>query len=52
MRINHTREKLDRGETVFGCGLQCFRSAEVPRTFAAAGLDYVFIDMEHGAFYL
>jgi 2-dehydro-3-deoxyglucarate aldolase/4-hydroxy-2-oxoheptanedioate aldolase len=50
MRVNHTREKLAKGETVFGCGLQSFRSAEVPRTFAAAGFDYVFIDMEHGAF--
>ena len=50
MRVNHTRERLDRGETVFGCGLQAYRSAEVPRAFAAAGFDYVFIDMEHGAF--
>jgi 2-dehydro-3-deoxyglucarate aldolase/4-hydroxy-2-oxoheptanedioate aldolase len=50
MRVNHTREKLAKGETVFGCGLQCYRSAEVPRAFAAAGFDYVFIDMEHGAF--
>ncbi len=50
MRVNHTRERLDRGETVFGCGLQSYRSAEVPRAFAAAGFDYVFIDMEHGAF--
>ncbi len=50
MRINQTRERLSRGETVYGCGLQVYRSAEIPRTFAAAGFDYVFIDMEHGAF--
>src|SRR5919206_3057911 len=50
MRINHTRERLGRGETVFGCGLQVYRSAEIPRAFAAAGFDYCFIDMEHGAF--
>jgi len=50
MRINKTREKLERGETVFGCGLQCYRSAEIPRAFAAAGFDYVFIDMEHGSY--
>jgi 2-dehydro-3-deoxyglucarate aldolase/4-hydroxy-2-oxoheptanedioate aldolase len=50
MRINQTRERLARGETVYGCGLQVYRSAEIPRTFAAAGFDYVFIDMEHGAF--
>ncbi len=50
MRINQTRERLSRGETVFGCGLQCYRSPEIARTFAAAGFDYVFIDMEHGTF--
>jgi 4-hydroxy-2-oxoheptanedioate aldolase len=50
MQINQTRERLSRGETVLGCGLQCYRSAEIPRTFAAAGFDYVFIDMEHGSF--
>lgn len=50
MLTNTTREKLSRGETVLGCGLQAYRSAEIARTFAAAGFDYVFIDMEHGAF--
>jgi len=50
MLLNHTRERLDKGETVFGCGLQVYRSAEIARTFAAAGFDYVFIDLEHGAF--
>ena len=50
MQPNRTREKLSRGETVFGSGLQVYRSAEIPRAFAAAGFDYVFIDMEHGSF--
>jgi 2-dehydro-3-deoxyglucarate aldolase/4-hydroxy-2-oxoheptanedioate aldolase len=50
MRVNHTRERLAKGETVFGCGLQAYRSPEIVRTFAAAGFDYVFIDMEHGTF--
>src|ERR1700728_3179778 len=50
MLINHTRERLARGETVFGCMLQSYRSAEIPRTFAAAGFDYVFIDMEHTSY--
>ncbi len=40
------------GETVFGSGLQVYASAEVARTFAAAGFDYVFIDSEHGPFNL
>jgi 4-hydroxy-2-oxoheptanedioate aldolase len=50
MRANTTREKLSRGETVIGCGLQCYRSPEIARTFAASGFDYVFIDLEHGSF--
>ena len=52
MRVNQTRERLSRGETVFGCGLQVYRSPEIPRAFAAAGFDYVFIDMEHGSYNL
>jgi 2-dehydro-3-deoxyglucarate aldolase/4-hydroxy-2-oxoheptanedioate aldolase len=52
MRVNHTRERLAKGEVVFGCGLQVYRSSEIPRAFAAAGFDYVFIDMEHGSFNL
>jgi len=50
MLVNHTRERLAKGETVFGCMLQSYRSAEIPRTFAAAGFDYVFIDMEHTSY--
>jgi 2-dehydro-3-deoxyglucarate aldolase/4-hydroxy-2-oxoheptanedioate aldolase len=52
MRVNLTREKLSRGETVLGCALQVYRSPEIARTFAAAGFDYVFIDLEHGSFNL
>ena len=52
MRINTTRERLVKGETVFGCGLQVYRAPEIPRAFAATGFDYVFIDMEHGSFNL
>jgi 2-dehydro-3-deoxyglucarate aldolase/4-hydroxy-2-oxoheptanedioate aldolase len=50
MRANLTRERLAKGETVFGSGLQVYRSPEICRAFAAAGFDYVFIDMEHGSF--
>lgn len=50
MRINKTLSLLAKGETVFGCAVQTIRSPEIPRTFAAAGFDYVFIDMEHGGF--
>ena len=52
MYTNRTRERLAVGQAAFGCGLQCYRSPEIARTFAAAGFDYVFIDMEHGAFNL
>ena len=50
MRINLTRERLAKGDSVFGSMLQAYRSPEVARTFAAAGFDYVFIDMEHSAY--
>lgn len=50
MQTNTTRERLSRGETVFGCGLQTYRSPEIARTFAVAGFDYVFIDLEHSSF--
>jgi 2-dehydro-3-deoxyglucarate aldolase/4-hydroxy-2-oxoheptanedioate aldolase len=52
MRVNHTRERLTKGETVLGCAIQAYRSPEIARAFAAAGFDYVFIDMEHGSFNL
>jgi len=52
MRVNTTRERLAKGEVVYGCGLQVYRSPEIARAFAAAGFDYVFIDLEHGSFNL
>jgi 2-keto-3-deoxy-L-rhamnonate aldolase RhmA len=52
MRTNSTRERLARGEVVYGCGLQVYRAPEIPRAFQAAGFDYVFIDMEHGSYNL
>jgi len=52
MRPNLTRERLAKGETVYGCGLQVYRAPEIVRCFATAGFDYVFIDQEHGSFNL
>jgi 2-dehydro-3-deoxyglucarate aldolase/4-hydroxy-2-oxoheptanedioate aldolase len=52
MRTNLTRERLAKGETLYGCGLQVYRAPEIVRCFAAAGFDYVFIDQEHGSFNL
>lgn len=50
MRVNRTKQRLAEGHTVFGCGLSQLRSAEIPRLYAAAGLDWGFIDAEHGCF--
>lgn len=50
MRANRTKQRLEEGEVVFGCMLQQYGLAEVPRTLAAAGFDFVFLDTEHGAF--
>ncbi len=50
MRANSTLNILAAGGTAFGCAIQSYRSTEIPRAFAAAGFDYVFIDMEHGGF--
>jgi 2-keto-3-deoxy-L-rhamnonate aldolase RhmA len=47
MRINRTKDRLAQGATVFGSAVQFFRSPELPRLFAAGGLDYLFIDTEH-----
>ncbi len=50
MRPNRTLARLRDGQTVFGCAVQCYRSSEIPKALAAAGFDYLFIDMEHGGF--
>jgi 2-keto-3-deoxy-L-rhamnonate aldolase RhmA len=50
MQVNRTLKLISEGEVAYGCAIQNYRSAEIPRVFAAAGFDYVFIDMEHGGF--
>ena len=50
MKNNKTKVRLQNNEIVFGCALQQYRSSEIPRVFAAAGFDYMFIDAEHGGF--
>ena len=52
MRKNWTKERLREGRVVKGLALQQLRSAEIPRLLAAAGFDYLFVDMEHGGFNL
>jgi len=50
MRANRTRQLLKDGKIALGCGLGQLRSAEIPVMYAAAGLDWVFIDCEHGCY--
>ena len=50
MKINQTRKILESGGVALGCSASQLRSAETPRMYAAAGLDWIFIDTEHGPF--
>ncbi len=47
MRENSVKRALRAGRTVFGSELSGLRTPEVVRIYAAAGFDFVFIDMEH-----
>jgi 2-dehydro-3-deoxyglucarate aldolase/4-hydroxy-2-oxoheptanedioate aldolase len=47
---NLVREKLAAGKPVFGTMIQELRSPAVPILYANIGYDFVFIDMEHGAY--
>jgi 2-keto-3-deoxy-L-rhamnonate aldolase RhmA len=50
MRPNRTKQLLNDGQVALGSGLGQFRSPEIPKLYAAAGLDWTFIDTEHGGF--
>ncbi|MDP9115280.1 MAG: aldolase/citrate lyase family protein, partial [Acidobacteriota bacterium] len=50
MRINTVKQALKAGKTQFGCSVSMLRSPEVPRILAAAGLNWTYLDSEHGAF--
>ncbi|MDI7277182.1 MAG: aldolase/citrate lyase family protein [Anaerolineae bacterium] len=50
LRENRVKRALRRGESVFGTMLLEVRTPSVVQTLAAAGLDFVMIDLEHGAF--
>ena len=50
MQINRTKKLLQEGRVALGCSVSLSRSAEIPRMYAAAGLDWIFIDTEHGPF--
>ncbi|MBC7249365.1 MAG: aldolase [Anaerolineae bacterium] len=50
MKPNALREKLRRGEPVYGTMIQDVRSPSIGQIMALAGCDFLFFDMEHGPF--
>jgi 2-dehydro-3-deoxyglucarate aldolase/4-hydroxy-2-oxoheptanedioate aldolase len=50
MRANSVKQALKEGKLQIGCGFGNFRSAEIPKILAAAGLHWAFVDTEHGNF--
>ncbi len=51
-QTNSVKQLLRDGKTAIGSEISRFRSPEVVRVYAQAGLDFVFIDMEHTCFSL
>jgi 4-hydroxy-2-oxoheptanedioate aldolase len=47
MRTNHAKEKLLRGEPVFGCAALGAAYPELAHAYAAAGFDFMLIENEH-----
>jgi 2-keto-3-deoxy-L-rhamnonate aldolase RhmA len=52
MRVNPVKQALKAGQAVIGSEISRLRTSDVARTYAAAGFDFVFIDMEHTCFSL
>jgi 2-keto-3-deoxy-L-rhamnonate aldolase RhmA len=50
VRINKVKQALRQGRVQLGCSCFQLRSLDAIRALAAAGLDWVFLDAEHGAF--
>jgi 2-keto-3-deoxy-L-rhamnonate aldolase RhmA len=46
---NAARDRLDAGQLALGVGIRLVRSVEIAKAMAAAGYDWLFLDMEHGA---
>lgn len=47
---NETKRKLKSGELALGFGVHHLRTAAIPMLAQSCGHDWIFIDMEHGAF--
>ncbi len=52
VRVNTVKQALKEGRVQLGCSCFQLRSPDAVRALAAAGLDWVFFDAEHGAFSL
>ena len=52
VRANSVKQALREGRVQLGCSCFQLRSPDAVRALAAAGLDWVFFDAEHGAFSL
>jgi len=50
MRANPLKQALKSGKVQLGSIVGQFRSPEIARIYKAAGLDWVFVDTEHGGF--
>jgi 4-hydroxy-2-oxoheptanedioate aldolase len=50
-RVNLIKQRLNKGEVAIGLAVQ-MHSPETIELAGAAGFDYVYIDCEHGSFYL
>lgn len=50
MKPNALREKLQRGEPVYGTMIQAVPLPAIGQIMAVAGCDFIFYDMEHGPF--
>jgi 2-dehydro-3-deoxyglucarate aldolase/4-hydroxy-2-oxoheptanedioate aldolase len=50
MRVNKVKQALKEGKLQLGCSVSNIRSPEITRILAAAGLDWTYLDSEHGGF--
>ena len=50
MRVNRTKQRLREGRVAVGISHSQLGTAEIPKMFAAAKLDWVFLDAEHSPF--
>ena len=50
MRLNKVKHALKEGKLQLGCSVSMIRSPEITRILAAAGLDWTYLDSEHGGF--